>query len=144
MTERAPSKRRLRRLARRDAKAAQFASVPPTVDGGGIIARDQRPSRVQQFLIRVRIEMRMVLTSPGTLSSHCSAIGNTAAFLWLVQTSYGTSNHPTLAATIGGVRGGFGIVTILISAFYGGELVWRERDRKINELVDSTPVPAGS
>ena len=30
----------------------------------------------------------------------------------------------------------------MIAAFYGGELVWRERDRKINELVDSTPVPA--
>ena len=29
----------------------------------------------------------------------------------------------------------------MIAAFYGGELVWRERDRKINELIDSTPVP---
>jgi hypothetical protein len=38
------------------------------------------------------------------------------------------------------VRGGFGISLLLIAAFYGGELVWRERDRKINEIIDSTPV----
>ena len=30
----------------------------------------------------------------------------------------------------------------MIAAFYGGELVWRERDRKINELIDSTAVPS--
>ena len=30
----------------------------------------------------------------------------------------------------------------MIAAFYGGELVWRERDRKLNELIDSTPVPS--
>ena len=30
----------------------------------------------------------------------------------------------------------------MIAAFYGGELVWRERDRKLNELIDSTAVPS--
>jgi aminopeptidase N len=30
----------------------------------------------------------------------------------------------------------------MIAAFYGGELVWRERDRKVNELIDSTAVPS--
>ena len=30
----------------------------------------------------------------------------------------------------------------MIAAFYGGELVWRERDRKLNELINSTPVPS--
>ena len=28
----------------------------------------------------------------------------------------------------------------MIAVFYGGELVWRERDRKLNEILDSTPV----
>jgi ABC-2 type transport system permease protein len=142
MTERAPSKGRVRRLAKRDAKAARVAAVPPALDGGDIVARDMKPSRFQQFMTRVRIEMRMVLTSPGTFIIALFGMGNTAAFLWLVPTAYGTGNHPTLAATIGGVRAGFAIVWVLVSAFYGGELVWRERDRMINELIDSTPAPA--
>ena len=41
-----------------------------------------------------------------------------------------------------GVAGGSGAFLLMIAAFYGGELVWRERDRKVNELIDSTAVPS--
>jgi ABC-2 type transport system permease protein len=142
MTERAPSKRRLRKLAKREAKAARIAAVQPALGGGRIVARESKPSRVEQFLTRLRVEVRIVLTSPGTLVLTLFGIGNTAATLWLAQSTYGTSDHPTLAATVTNVRGGFAIVTLMIAAFYGGELVWRERDRKVNELIDSTPVPS--
>ena len=30
----------------------------------------------------------------------------------------------------------------MIAAFFGGELVWRERDRGLNELIDSTAAPS--
>ena len=36
------------------------------------------------------------------------------------------------------VTGGSALFLLMIAAFYGGELVWRERDRKLNELIDST------
>jgi ABC-type transport system involved in multi-copper enzyme maturation permease subunit len=142
LTERAPSKGKLRRLAKRDAKAASIAAIAPTLGGGAILAREATPSRLEQFMVRLRVEMRMVLTSPGTFVLTLFGIGNTAAALWLAQSSYGTTDHPTLAATINVVRGGFAIVWLMIAAFYGGELVWRERDRKLNELIDSTPVPS--
>ena len=142
MTERAPSKRKLRRMAKRDARAARLAEVPARLGGGEVTARNAATSRLTQFMMRVRTELRQVLTSPGLAVLALFAVGNTAAFLWLGQSSYGTSDHPTVAATIDGVRGGFGIVLVMIAAFYGGELVWRERDRKLNELIDSTPLPA--
>ncbi len=142
MTERAPSRRRLRRLARREAKAARVAAEEPDRSGGGVVARDARPSRLEQFLMRLRIEVRLVLTSPGTIVLTLFAIGNTAAFLWFAGSAYGTTEHPTLAATVTAVRGNFQIVLLMIAAFYGGELVWRERDRKLNELIDSTAVPS--
>ncbi len=47
------------------------------------------------------------------------------------------------AATVTGVRGSFQVVLLMIAVFYGGELVWRERDRQINEIIDSTPCRAG-
>ena len=62
------------------------------------------------------------------------AVINTGAGLWLGQSTYGTSDYPNLSATIDTVRGGFSIILIMIAAFYGGELVWRERDRKLNEI----------
>ncbi|HSR00708.1 MAG TPA: M1 family aminopeptidase [Sphingomicrobium sp.] len=142
MTERAPSKRRLRRLAKREAKAALIAAAEPDRGGRRVVAREASPSRLEQFLMRLRIEVRMVLTSPGTIVLTLFAIGNTAAFLWFAGSAYGTTEHPTLAATVTAVRGNFQIVLLMIAAFYGGELVWRERDRKLNELIDSTPVPS--
>lgn len=140
MTERAPSKRRLRKLAKREARDARVAAIVPALDGGRVIARDARPSRWVQFMTRLRIEVRQVLTSPGLIVLSIFAIGNTAAGLWLGQSTYGTSEHPTLSATINNVRGGFQIILLMVAVFYGGELVWRERDRRLNEILDSTPV----
>jgi ABC-2 type transport system permease protein len=93
-----------------------------------------------QFMTRLRVEVRQVLTSPGLIVLAIFAIGNAASALWLGQSSYGTSEHPTLAATIRVVRDSSTIVLLMIAAFYGGELVWRERDRRLNEIIDSTPV----
>ena len=140
MAERAPSKRKIRRLAKRQAKEAKAAALAPTLGGEAIVARDCTPSRWEQFITRLRVEMRQVLTSPGTIVLALFGIGNAAAALWLGLSTYGTANHPTVSETIGTVRGGFSIVLIMVAVFYGGELVWRERDRKLNEILDSTPL----
>src|SRR4051794_11321996 len=142
MTERAPSRRRLRKLAKREARAANNAAIAPELDGGRVIAREARPSRWVQFITRVRVEVRQVLTSPGLIVLSLFAIGNTSVFLWLGQSTYGTPEHPTLSATITGLSVGFSAILLIIAVFYGGELVWRERDRKVNEIIDSTPVPS--
>ncbi|MFL6848000.1 MAG: ABC transporter permease subunit [Sphingomicrobium sp.] len=142
MTERAPSKRKLRKLARRQAKEAQVAAVPATLGGGSIVARDSRPSRFEQFMTRLRVEVRQVLTSPGLIVLTLLAVAFTGLTMWLARSQYGTSDHPTVADTIGSVRVSSTLFMLMIAAFYGGELVWRERDRKLNEIIDSTPVPS--
>ena len=142
MAERAPSKRKLRRLAKRDAREAKAAAIPPALDGGEVTARSDEPSRWVQFMTRLRVEVRQVLTSPGLIVLALLGVGFSAANLWLGQSSYGTADHPTVSATIDTVRTGFTSFLLIIAVFYGGELVWRERDRKFNEILDSTPAPA--
>jgi hypothetical protein len=141
LTERAPSRLRLRRLAKRQSREAQLAAAPAELGGGRVVARDARPSRTVQFTTRLRVEVRQVLTSPGLIVLALLAVTFTAVVLWVSRSAYGTHDHPTVAATITGVMGGSGLFLIMIAAFYGGELVWRERDRKMNELIDSTAVP---
>ena len=142
MTERAPSKRKLRRMAKRAERDARIAAVAPQLGGDRVLAREAEPSRVEQFLTRLRVEVRQVLTSPGLTILTILGITNSALFLWLGQGIYGTRDHPIESAVIGTVNAGFQLFTILMAVFYGGELVWRERDRKLNELIDSTPVPS--
>jgi len=139
-SERAPSKRRLRRLARREAREESVAAVPPKLGGETVVARERRASQWAQFLARLRIEVRQVLTSPGTFILIFLGVGLSVILLWFGPSAYGTPDHPTASATMTTVRGGFGVTILLIAAFYGGELVWRERDRNINEIIDSTPV----
>jgi hypothetical protein len=95
-----------------------------------------------QFVTRIRVEVRQVLTSPGLIVLTLLAMGFTGLTLWIGSSTYGTSDHPTLADTVTNVRNGSAIFLLMIVAFYSGELVWRERDRKINEIIDSTAIPS--
>ena len=140
MTERAPSRRRLRKLAKREARDAKAAAVAPQLGGEAIVARDQRVSVGTQFLARLRTEVRQVLTSPGLLVLALLTVVFTAANLWQGGSAYGTPDYPTLSSVIDTVRNVSSIFLLMIAVFYGGELVWRERDRKFNELIDSSPV----
>jgi len=142
MTERAPSRRKLRKLAKRQDREAKVAAASAQLGGNEITARDLRPSRSAQFLSRLRIEVRQVLTSPGLIALLFLSVAFTGVNLWLNQSQYGTSDHPTVSATIQGVDSGSTLFVLMIVAFFGGELVWRERDRKLNELIDSTAVPS--
>ena len=140
MTERAPSRRRLRKLARAEKRERKSAAVVPTLGGDKVVARDLTPSKNAQFLARIRIELRQVLTSPGLLVLALLAVGFTAMNLWQGSSAYGTSDFPTVSRVVETVRGISSIMLLMIAVFYGGELVWRERDRKLNELIDSTPI----
>jgi ABC-2 type transport system permease protein len=142
MIERAPSRRRLRKMAKRQEREAKLAAAAPEFGGEQVTARNLRPSRAAQFMARLRVEVRQVLTSPGLIVLLLLSVAFTGVTLWLSQSQYGTSDHPTVSATIQNVDGGSSLFLLMIAAFFGGELVWRERDRKLNELIDSTAVPS--
>jgi len=142
LTERAPSRRRLRKLAKRQQREEKIAAIPAQLGGNAVLARDCKPSHLTQFATRLRVEVRQVLTSPGLIILTLLAVTFTGLTLFIGNSAYGTADHPTVAATVTTVAGGSSIFLLMIAAFYGGELVWRERDRKINELIDSTAVPS--
>ena len=141
MAERAPSKRALKRLAKRDAREQRAAAVQPLLGGGTIAPRFGGATTRAQFIARLRTEIVQVMKSPGLIVLLLLAVINTAADLWLSQTTYGTPSHPLTADIITNVQNGFSIFLLIIAVFYGGELVWRERDVKFNEIIDSTPAP---
>ncbi len=54
---------------------------------------------------------------------------------------YGTPTYPVTYQMFELVGGSFGLFTLIIITFYSGELVWRERDARTNELIDALPLP---
>ncbi len=139
MAERAPSKRALKRLAKRDAIQQRAAAVQPLLGGDAVNPRFGVATSRAQFVARLRTEVIQVLKSPGLIVLLMLAVINTGASLWFSQTLYGTPSHPLTANIISNIQGSFSIFLLIVAVFYGGELVWRERDVKFNEIIDSTP-----
>ncbi len=51
---------------------------------------------------------------------------------------YGLKSYPVTYKMMNAITGSVIIFIIIILVFYSGELVWRDRDNKINEVIDST------
>ena len=54
---------------------------------------------------------------------------------------YGTTIYPVTYVITESVGGSFTLFFFIIITFYSGELVWRERDTRIAQIVDSSPAP---
>ena len=142
MTERAPSKWRLSGSPKRKQREAQVAAAPAQLGGASL-----SPASASRPLPPIpHPPSRRGAPGPHQPGPHRPDIArghvHSGVVLFLAQSSYGTPDHPTVSATITAVTGGSALFLLLIAAFYGGELVWRERDRKMNELIDSTAVPS--
>jgi hypothetical protein len=142
MTERAPSRWRQRRLAKQAAKAAKTAAVQPRTLTAPVARSFGMGHAFATFWLRLKAEVRMVTRSPGFLVLLPLAIGFVLINLAFSQTSFGTPSYPLTAGVIQTVAGSMFLFSLIIAGFYGGELVWRERDVKMAEIIDATPVPA--
>ncbi|HZY81353.1 MAG TPA: M1 family aminopeptidase [Cyclobacteriaceae bacterium] len=56
---------------------------------------------------------------------------------------YGTSSYPTTSAVVSTLVESFRLFFFIVLVFYSGEMIWRERERRINPITDSTPIPTG-
>jgi len=57
---------------------------------------------------------------------------------------YGAEQYPVTYDVVGTIRGAFYVFLIAIITFYSGVLVWKERDAKVSEIQDATPVKTGA
>ena len=70
-----------------------------------------------------------------------------AGLLFLVFASttvgdiFGTSTWPVTFQMTGLVSGSFAAFMLIIITFYAGELVWRERDNRLDQISDALPTP---
>ncbi|OON66888.1 hypothetical protein B0919_20915 [Hymenobacter sp. CRA2] len=55
---------------------------------------------------------------------------------------YGTNTFPTTPQVVQLLAGTYALFQLIIITFYAGELVWRERDSKVNQIYDAMPMPA--
>ncbi|MES2034303.1 MAG: M1 family aminopeptidase [Pseudomonadota bacterium] len=96
-----------------------------------------------QLMARTRLDMGQVFRSPAYLVLLFLGLANALGSLWFATevADYGGKVMPVTRLLIEPLFGAFGLIPVIIAAYYAGELVWRERDRQTHEIVDAAPVP---
>ena len=134
-----------RRREAREADAAGVERVGPVAVPAAPRAFGWR-ARVWQTLAAARQAFREILLSRDFLFV---TVGLVLFVFGLASEMIGDDRFGIpawpLTQNVSGFLRGFFLVVILslLTAFYAGELVWRERDARISEIVDAAPVSDG-
>ena len=116
--------------------------INPVVAHARPFARSEFSSRasLRQFLSLTRIQFSetvknvffIVLLLAGGLFAIFSAIG--------INNPFATRTYPVTYQMLELSTAGFFVFALAIITFYAGELVWRERDAGLNQIMDALPV----
>lgn len=135
--ERGASKRKLKKQQK---KAATLAMEKPTLIDT-LPAANPGASSWARLVTRTRFEMSQIFKSPAFFIIISIGLFSSGAGLLLNTVPYGTPIYPRTFYVIGILEGGFTLFPMILAIFYGGELVWRDRDQKMHEIIDSTSLP---
>ena len=141
-SDRSVSRRQLRKLRR---QAAMEASSSTAVTSSPYM-RLAEPSfggrtASAQFVARAAMEARYILQSPVFLILLIIAFLFALPGLLTAQGFLGGALYPLTSIAVPIIEESFDKLLIVVATYYGGELVWRERERKIHEIIDATPLP---
>jgi aminopeptidase N len=143
------AERRARREARRDTQRAmrrvkstgrpvpRLAHAPSPLPA----PRDDSATRWAQLVQLARFDVAMVVRSPAFFILMALGIFNASVGMWLSGQWYGAGAYPVTRQLVQTLNGTFAFMPSIIAVFYAGELVWRDRDRRIHEIVDATAAP---
>lgn len=138
-TERSGSGRR--RWGRKAAAPAPAASRPAQWGVPRIRPAFGAATGWQQYLRQVRFDTAGVLRSVPFLVLLVLGLANFIPGALTQESLYGTPIYPVTAEMLASLQGAYSWLLVIIVLFYAGELVWKERTARLNEVNDAMPVP---
>ena len=118
-------------------------AAPPVMRAVGQLAptRADAATRRLQLWRLARFDMGFVFRSPAFFVLLGIGLLNAGGSLWFSGEWYGSGSWPVTRLMVQTLGNTFAIMPIIIAVFYAGELVWRDRERRIHEIVDATAAP---
>ncbi|MEX2499465.1 MAG: ABC transporter permease subunit [Wenzhouxiangellaceae bacterium] len=95
----------------------------------------------RQFAERVRFEARSVLFSVPFMVLVLFALMVTILNFLSLDQIFQTAVYPVTRLMTQIMQGTFTLSVLIVVIYYSAELVWREREARMHEVIDSTPVP---
>lgn len=131
--------RKRQRLAARASDETALAGVAATTLPS---PRHGRAAARTLLWMRTRFEMKQVILSPAFPVLMAWGLLTTLVSLTTQRDPDGRPTYPTTLSMIPEIENGLYVVPLIVAIYYAGELVWRERDRRVHELVDASPMPS--
>ena len=130
------------RASGKAAKPAALEAPAAAVQGGLLAApRHDAVTRRAQLWALSRFDMAFVFRSPAFFVLLFIGVINAGLSAWFAGEFYGNGSFPVTRVMVQALQGGFTIMPIIIAIYYAGELVWRDRERRLHEIVDATAAP---
>ncbi|KAF1055338.1 MAG: hypothetical protein GAK43_00131 [Stenotrophomonas maltophilia] len=140
-TERNGSGSGRKRWGRRIATAPAAGVRPPQAVVPRVHPTFSSATGWQQYLRQVRFDTAGVLRSVPFIVLLVLGLANFIPGALNQNTLYGTPIWPVTSAMLASLQGAYSWLLVIIVLFYSGELVWKERSARLNEVNDAMPVP---
>jgi aminopeptidase N len=124
---------RLKALVETDVEVTPVGSLPRPTYG--------LSSGLTQLWSRTVFETVLIFKSPAYVVLILLGFAFGMATLFFTGEIYGAPILLVTRKVIEALAGAFGLISIVIAIYYAGELVWRDRDRKVHEIVDASATP---
>ena len=120
---------------------ARAVSAVPATPMPTVKAQPSSDAGWSQLWALARFDIAAAIRSPAFIVLLGVGFFNSLGSLWYADELYDNTIHPVTRVMIEALQGAFTIIPLIIAIYYAGELVWRDRDRRMHEIVDSTPAP---
>ena len=133
--------------ARRGKPAAEVANTlalteaAPTVGLPPVAPKSGPAVHWRQLLMRALFEARSVVISVPFLVLVLLAVTLTIVNFLQLDQIYQTSVYPVTRVMTQILQGAFTLSLLIVVVYYSGELVWREREARLHEVIDATAMP---
>ena len=98
-------------------------------------------AKFKQLIRLIRFETKNLIKNPYFLGILATGILFIMINTGQLGKMYGTTTYPVTYQVIELLGGTFALFVLIIITFLSGEIVWNERSFRINEIVDSLPIP---
>lgn len=132
-----------RRRTSRSAAAAPEPDMEPTAVPDRAFETPVRPRPLVALYRLVRFEVVALVKNRPFIILVVIGLINLVASSMTFTDSYGGTKYPVTYELVNRIANTFYLFIVGIIAFYSGVILWRERDARISEIVDATPIATG-
>ncbi len=135
----------LRREQRSRDKAVKAEALPPMIPSAARTVANRSPgvaTNLARLWLRSRFEVRQIIKSmPFIILLLLTVFQFSSILLNDPNSFYGTDAWPLTRYMVSYIEMSFSLILLIIVAYYTAEVVWRERQSGMGDIIDSLPTP---